>query len=173
MRNARGFTLIELMIVVAIVAILAAIAVPAYQDYTIRAKLTEGFTAASNVKATVASAYASGGGSAVSAIALDYLPNNNSTTSKYIQYIEVSATGVITGVVSANTANGLPTSLHGKTFTLTPQLSTSGGYVALGPVTNGSVDWACASAVHTVADARTMISTPATMPAKYLPSECR
>src|ERR1700730_12713919 len=57
----KGFTLIELMIVVAIIGILAAIAIPAYQDYTIRSKVTEGLSLAASAKTTVAEGFASGG----------------------------------------------------------------------------------------------------------------
>jgi len=57
----KGFTLIELMIVVAIIGILAAIAIPAYQDYTIRAKITEGLNLADSAKTAVAESWQSGG----------------------------------------------------------------------------------------------------------------
>ncbi|WP_208113485.1 pilin [Tahibacter aquaticus] len=174
MKTARGFTLIELMIVVAIVAILAAIALPAYQDYTIRAKMSEGFGAASAVKVAVASAFSSGGPIAVAAVALQYQPNNTATSSKYLQSIEVSDEGVITAVVEANVNNGLPISLDANRFTLTPQLATSNGvYTPLDISLSGRIDWACASASHLVAQQRGMIFTPGTMPSKYLPAECR
>lgn len=58
MKNQQGFTLIELMIVVAIIAILAAIALPAYQDYTVRARVTEGLSLASGIKTTVSENFA-------------------------------------------------------------------------------------------------------------------
>lgn len=61
----RGFTLIELMIVVAIIGLLAAVALPAYQDYTVRAKIVEGLSLASSAKAAVAEAYISSGGQTV------------------------------------------------------------------------------------------------------------
>lgn len=172
-RPHHGFTLIELMIVVAIIAILTAIAIPAYQDFAIRAKFSEGYSMAMGVRNAVGAAWQTGGMDALERIAGDYPANNHSTASKYVQYVEASDSGVITVVYAANAGNGIPTTLDGKTMTLTPQVRAGGSYQTLADGLAGSVDWACASASHATATARGMSSSTATMPAKYMPSECR
>lgn len=169
----NGFTLIEMMIVVAIIAILAAIALPAYQDYTVRAKFTEGYSMAMAVRNPVGSAWGSGGLASVQRIAQQYPAGNTSTGSKFVHHIEVSNTGVISVVFSANAGNGVSTALDGGTMTLTPQVRSGGGYVALAAGLSGPLDWACASDTHNTASNRGMIATPGTLPSRYLPLECR
>lgn len=169
MRPQRGFTLIELMIVVAIIAILAAIAMPAYQDFTIRAKFTEGYTMAMGVRNDVGAAWNSGGLPAVQRIAARYPAGNTDTNSKFVREVNVNNAGVVTVIFAANTGNGIPASLNGLTMTLTPQVN--GGALAVG--LTGPLDWACASDTHGTATNRGMIATPGTIPAKYMPAECR
>lgn len=170
----NGFTLIELMITVAIIAILAAIALPAYSDFTVRAKFIEGHSMAMTVRNAVGSAWTSHGMAGVAATAADYPPNNTATASKYVQYATVDAgTGVITVVYAGNAGNGVPASLDGKTMTLTPQVRDTGGPQMLADGLHGAVDWACASDRHTTAQGRGLLFTAGTVPAKYMPSECR
>ncbi len=125
MHKQQGFTLIELMIVVAIIGILAAVAIPAYQDYTIRAKVTEGLSLASAGKTAVSEYFASNG----------TLPGDNATagmadstdiSGNSVSSVEVAANGVITVTFSAN-------QIAGSTLALTPAAS------------GGKVVWDCAS----------------------------
>lgn len=109
----QGFTLIELMIVVAIIGILAAVALPAYQDYTARAKITEVIGFMSAAKAGVAEAYASEG--SLAKIDTDKAGVDSKVTSKYLKSLAVAA-GVITATVQ-----GLNNSCDGKTLTLMPK----------------------------------------------------
>ena len=128
-RASAGFTLIELMIVVAIVAILAAIAVPQYTTYVIRAQASEGMVAATSAKIAVGEFAQNNGrfpGSNLSA----GLPSATSLAGKYVSSVELQNTGAILISYSKSDANLL---LRTQTLTLSP--------VDKG----GSVSWACKS----------------------------
>jgi type IV pilus assembly protein PilA len=179
----RGFTLIELMIVVAIIGVLAAIAIPAYQDYTVRSKVSEGLVMAAAAKEAVAEAYDANGLPGITAEAADWVFR----PTKYVACVTMNtgtgAVGVspkpcvgagIAGdpggitVIFSTAASGIKQLKANQTkVTLTPSIA--GAVLAKGSV--GSIDWACASATATTAGA--LPHKLGTVPAKYAPTQCK
>ena len=146
----KGFTLIELMIVVAIIGILAAVALPAYQDYTVRAKMSEVILAMSACRTSVTEVYQTGGTA----------PNANSwgcegVTSKYVAGLATDGNGVITATIAA----GIKAGVDGKKVTLIPLIAGAPANSAadMGKGVNG---WRCGGA-------------GTDLELKYLPGSCR
>lgn len=169
----QGFTLIELMIVVAIIGILAAIAIPAYQDYTIRSKVSEVVIAGSSVKALLSEAFQVDGitGLTNAATAFNLTPLAEKQ-SKFVSNVAITEASpwTVTLTLAATAGNGIPTGLNGRTLTLSPNVQNA--VPVAGSV--GSIDWACGSDSTLTAAARGLGNRVAgTLPAKYAPSECR
>jgi len=160
----KGFTLIELMIVVAIIGILAAIAIPAYQDYLIRSQVSEGLTMAAAAKTSVAEYYANKGSWPVGNTEAG-LGAPGDIEGKYVSAITVADGGITIDFGNeANKANLVDTA---ATLGLTP-----------GASVNGDIIWRCGSPAADPAGwdaAKTAATTGATanLPGKYLPSSCR
>ena len=176
----QGFTLIELMIVVAIIGILAAIAIPAYQDYTVRAKVSEGLVLAGSAKSLITETFTVAGGFPGTATQITNAANNAACLA-----------GAVTDVwcfIQTRTVRDMALNLLIGEITITynevagtggiPQLTATTNTLVLVPTignavmnaanASGSVDWHCKSAASTYAT-----GTAGSLPGRYAPANCR
>lgn len=150
-RMQQGFTLVELMIVVAIIAILAALALPAYQDYSTRAKMSEVILALSACRAPISEIYQSGGTP----------PGANGwgceagASTKYVQKIETDANGVATATIT-----GISGDVDGSVVTLIPLKAAGTPATSPADLRSALYGWICGG-------------TGTTVNLKYLPASCR
>lgn len=166
----KGFTLIELMIVVAIIGILAAIAIPAYQDYTIRSQVTEGLTLAAAAKAAVAESFAQTGNAPADRTEAGMSANAVDTSGKYVESVEV-----VDGRIDITYGFEVNSKVDGLVLSLTPYQTE-----------DDSVTWRCGSADVPAGTGVELLGTGGTVTAvydagtlaavgtqKYVPAACR
>lgn len=163
MKDQGGFTLIELMIVIAIIGILASIAVTAYQTYTVRAQIAEGINMAAGAKSPVIDAYNTRGQPAIDRVAAGMTPNPADTQGRYVSQVDV-----VNGRVDITFGNQAHQDIFGDTLSVTPYMSAG-----------GTIIWRCgaadppAGANELTGGGVTSAHLAPTVETRYLPSSCR
>ena len=146
----QGFTLIELMIVVAIIGILAAVAIPAYQDYTIRSQVSEGMSLAAGAKTAIAE-FVNQKGTYPSSNTEAGLASPSEISGNYVSQVDVGSTP---GIIEVTYGNDVNSTVNGNTLVISAATSP------------GGISWTCKAASAS--------GTPkGDIPAKYTPTSCR
>jgi type IV pilus assembly protein PilA len=161
-RNRKGFTLIELMIVVAIIGILASLAVSAYQTYTVRAQVAEGISFASSAKAPVVDAFSKNGAPPADRVEAGVSATSTDTANSYVSQIDIDD-----GRIDIMFGNRAHADIQGNALSLTPYLTG-----------DGSIVWRCGAAPAPAGQplsggGRTAAYRAGSLDPRYLPSTCR
>jgi type IV pilus assembly protein PilA len=161
LKQNKGFTLIELMIVVAIIGILASLAISAYQTYTVRAQISEGISMAAGAKVSITDAYTNDGVAPADRAAAGMTPAASDTRGSYVSGVQIS-NGRVDVTFGGPRAHA---EIVGKTFSLTPY-----------ETTGNTIIWRCGAAAAPIGAALLNGGDPhqaPTIETRYLPSSCR